>query len=35
MALEAQALRGLGRGTEANGVGNALRDQYPDHALAR
>jgi hypothetical protein len=35
MALEAQALRALGRANEAAGVGNALHDQFPDHALAR
>jgi hypothetical protein len=35
LAVEAQALRALGRDAEANGVDQALRAQYPESALAR
>ena len=35
LALEAQALRALGKGTEASGAEEKLKAQYPDHALAR
>jgi hypothetical protein len=35
LAVEAQALRALGRETEANAVDQSLRAQYPESALAR
>jgi hypothetical protein len=35
LAVEAQALRALGREAEANAVDQALRAQYPESALAR
>jgi hypothetical protein len=35
LALEAQALRALGRATEATAADGALKSRYPDHALAR
>jgi hypothetical protein len=35
LAVEAQALRALGRDAEANGIDQALRAQYPESALAR
>lgn len=35
LAVEAQALRALGRTDEAKGVDGTLRSQYPDSALAR
>jgi hypothetical protein len=35
LAVEAQALRALGRDVEANAVDQALRAQYPESALAR
>ena len=35
LALEAQALRALGRASEATAADGALKARYPDHALAR
>jgi hypothetical protein len=35
LALEAKALRALGRASEARDVGSALKTSYPDNALAR
>ena len=35
LAVEAQALRALGRDSEASGLDEALRSQYPESALAR
>ena len=35
LALEARALRALGRSVEAQQVGGALKTSYPDNALAR
>ena len=35
LALEARALRALGRGPEALAADVALKSRYPDHALAR
>jgi hypothetical protein len=35
LAVEAQALRALGRETEAVGLDKALRSQYPDSDLGR
>jgi hypothetical protein len=35
LALEAKALRALGKDTEATAAESTLRARYPDHALAR
>jgi len=35
LAIEAQALRALGKGDEARAVDGTLKGRFPDHALAR